>query len=402
MSGPKTLGYTVVETEVERRAREQRRLEEIRRQLSVQRQQLVERAAVAQAAYGISIDVPEVAVRGSGSTVEQDRYSRELAATREKLSAVEHALGERVQATRREAVLARLAGTGASETEVVLSASSALAAQRARAESEADAAQRVKLVETVARVTGRLDPGAPKETVDRIERAAAAVLSEEGFSVAQRGVDALRLEVQQANDVAERADQRRHELEQLRGRLVELPGPRTDEMLRALDALERTDAGITTALTAAVEQACSAEKLESERRRVTEALKSSLADLGYDVGNEFERLLGDDGVADARQPRWRGYALRVRSGAESSDVRFNIVREEAAGPLQRVRDKEIEESWCSDFERLVALLEGHGIEPEILRRTPAGTLPVPAAQPAAEAAAEGQITDEPQEQSARP
>lgn len=399
MSGPKTVGYTVVETEADRRAREWRRLQETRRQLSVQRQRLVERVAVAQEAYGVAIDVPEVAVEAGRGTEELERLSQELEAAREQLSAGERALDEGVRATRTQALVSRLAGAEAKGAQGAVSASSILAAQRAgRTEGRGEGLERASLAEAVARVTGRLDARTPRETVERIDRAAVAVLGEEDPSVAKRGVDALRLGVQQANEAVQRLDQRRHELDELRRQLVDFPGPRTGEMLRALDALERTGGEITTELKAAVEKARSADKGETERRQVAKALKSSLGDLGYEVGEDFETLLGDQGVADAHQSAWRGYAVRVRSGADSSDVRFNVVREEAAGPWQSARDKEVEESWCSDFERLLSLLERRGVEPEVVRRIPAGTLPVPAARPAGEVAEGGQTRDEPREE----
>jgi len=251
-------------------------------------------------------------------------------------------------------------------------------------------------------VTGRLDSRSPEETVERIDRTAAAILGERNLSVARRGVDALRLEVQQANEVMRQAKQRQVELHALRSRLIEFPGPRADEMLRVLDALETHGGEVTPAFRAAVEQARSAEQREAERRHVARALRSSLRDLGYELGEDFETLLGERGVADARQ-RWRGYALRVRSGGNDRDVRFNVVREDEAAPWQRARDKEIETSWCSDFEQLLGLLERHGVKPEIIRRTPAGTLPIPAARPVADAVSEGEVTDEPrEEQSANP
>lgn len=376
MSGPKSVSYRVVETPAQLEARERRRLGETERQLERRRGQLVSAAAEAKAAYGDAIDLPTVAPAVDEPRIEDYRHGLER--LDEELTTAERVLGAQVVAVRTDALIARLGGAGDARAS---SAAAALQRQReARGSSTREhshpSRDDERIAEAVRRVVGRLDGNADPREVQRIERAAAALAGQSPSSLADRALTALRADVDQANQAVAREATRRQEFDGLRRSLAEAPGLSVDTVLRELDALERSGAAVTPSLEAKVADLRSAAIQAAERDHVSATLKSALTDLGYEVGQDFEARLAEGGFADVGQPRWRGYALRVRSSPAKSDLGFHVVRGKGGGQAQAIRDREVEQDWCSDVPQVIASLKEHGIDSAVTRQLAPGARPV--------------------------
>jgi len=376
VSGPKSVSYRVVETPAQREARERRRLDETHRQLERRQERLLSAATEARAAYGDAIDLPIVAPALAQPRIED--YRRGLERLDEELTTAGHALGAQVIAARKDALIARLGGDSDDR------ASSASAALRRQRESRGFGTQehgdspgdKHRIAEAVGRVVGRLHGQADPREVERIERAAAAIAEQSRTSLADRALTALRADVGQANQAVARERSRRREFDDLRRSLAEAPGPPADGVLGQLDSLESSGIEVTPSLKARVDDAREAAIRAAEREHVSATLKSALTELGYEVGQDFEARLAERGFADVGQPRWRGYALRVRENPAESDLGFHVVRGRGGGQAQAVRDREVEQDWCSDMPQVIASLKEHGIDSAITRQLAPGARPV--------------------------
>ncbi|MCP9488008.1 MAG: hypothetical protein MSC30_19390 [Gaiellaceae bacterium MAG52_C11] len=379
MSGPKSLSYSVVETEAQLRQRERRRLDEQRRQLSAERDRLLVRAHAAREAGEGVISEPSVTDPMTLSDSDNSLYAQALEEVRRQLAKATHALDSEVLEGRKSALLSRLTSPLAERDIASQSAAEALAAQRAtRAEATTPSSRegREDRAETIARVVGRLDVDAPTEARERIDSAAALTLHEASDAVAERALDSLRLDVQQVNERSRMRRKTAVQVNALRQELADVASPGASMMRRRLDQYEQLGEPLPDSLPGEVQSLRVAAQRDDDRATASRALRSSLTELGYEVGEDFDRLLLERGFADAHQAGWRGYAVRIRSDPSSSSLGFNVVRGAGDSGRQRARDREVEQSWCADFRQLLDRLDARGVPARLTRQTPAGDVPV--------------------------
>jgi hypothetical protein len=376
VSSAATGSYTVRETAEQQRERELRRLREVAARLSAQRAELVGRIQVARSVYGVEVDMP-----GNVPTVsavrEPTAYGALLDEVRAALDSSERAVDARVGEARIQALRSSVIGGLRERTESAISGEATLADQRAARQHmpnvEAQGEDLGAATEDALRVAGRLNARAPHAVAEAIQGLIEAIAHESNPSVARRTVDAIRHDVQTANEEAELAAARRAELDELAVRVGGSPGPRTDELARAVKALERSAAPITAAFRAEVESAVAAAEAEAKRTYVLDALQGSLRELGYEVGPEFETRLAERGFADAGRPASPGYAVRVRHVRGAEGLRFTVVR--GPGRTQEDRDRAVEQAWCSDLRTVIDRLGTRGVEMDLTEEISPGTMP---------------------------
>ena len=97
-----------------------------------------------------------------------------------------------------------------------------------------------------------------------------------------------------------------------------------------------------------------------EREYVRASVADTLADLGYDVDQDFATLVGNPDRMRLTRPDWNGHAVQVVVAGE--EVRAAVVRlEDRTGEDGRREDVEREEQWCGDLVALRAALDESGV-----------------------------------------
>jgi hypothetical protein len=191
----------------------------------------------------------------------------------------------------------------------------------------------------------------------------------------------LRTRVQGANDAARRLRAHAEEAEVLLASLSGLEGPRVEEVSRLLDQVTRHEAPLTEELKRRTLEVRAHARRDEDRRYAADVIRRAFVDLGYEVGEEFETLFADRGAVYCERPEWRGYSVCVRASQDRGQLDFSVVRfaggAERPAPENRVRDREIEEAWCADYDRLAHAMRQGGIRLDTVRRVPPGATAVP-------------------------
>lgn len=249
----------------------------------------------------------------------------------------------------------------------------ALAAETLAAEASASA----RVDEDVTRVLGRLSP-----TVSGPDRAAVLAAASR-VTVSRPDVDhhilldQLRLTVQRANEHAAAvrqdavaaatmlaaipADTGDLERTRLRAELAEVVAAARpyDERLRARSA--DTAARV---------------RAELERQYVLAAVLDSLDSLGYEVDGDYAASGTSQERVRLVRPDWPEHAVQLV--LDQDQVRDAVVRRSAAnGANARHEDREHEQQWCADKEKLQSTLDRHGLRMNRTELAAPGELELP-------------------------
>lgn len=242
---------------------------------------------------------------------------------------------------------------------------------------EARGAREDRIRGAVASLLGEVLPSVQ----DDIRVLATQVRAERDANRADLLLMELRMRVQAANDAARKVVAGIDEAERLLAELRGLEGAEVSDVCDVLDRVTRREVPLTDSLRQRAAEVRTRVRREADRQYAGDVLQRAFLDLGYEVGGEFATLFADRGVVYCEKPGWRGYSVCVRVSPERGQLDFNVVRfaqaEEPAARKDPVRDLAIEESWCGDFDRVVATLERDGIKCANMRRSPPGSVPVP-------------------------
>lgn len=195
----------------------------------------------------------------------------------------------------------------------------------------------------------------------------------------------LRRRIQRANEVARKArteaDQAAGLLAQLRG----LQGPDVDKVVRELVAVERLQRPFRAELRQRVEALERACRERANREYAAEVVCEELSKLGYEVEEGFATLFVAGGTAQLQKAELKEYAVRMQVTPETGNLDVRLVRQGAADEPssqgRRLRDREMEEAWCSDFARLLAGMGKRHISSRVVQRVRPGVEPVPIVAP---------------------
>lgn len=108
------------------------------------------------------------------------------------------------------------------------------------------------------------------------------------------------------------------------------------------------------------------------------AILRGLAACGYEVRQGMETAWVEDGHVVLQKPGEAGYGVEFTAPASGTSIQTRVVALAASGRDPR-RDKEMEDNWCGDFQKLRKLLESEGFSAEIRHATPAGSTAMKAA-----------------------
>ncbi|MGH9128247.1 MAG: hypothetical protein ACRDY2_04590 [Acidimicrobiales bacterium] len=371
MSGPKCCHYEVVSAEeLERRALEQAKAAWCAYLSKRGTFMAVVEAARSHYGEGISAigDITADVLHTS------EEYRRALHQEVVRLEMAETRFRTEVADARARAMVAAVGGLGVSERVQVRSAGDALAKYRGGGQRQAASAAERR--EAVGRALRRLDGDADSARVAAIQRLAEQVLANGNDGRATTELVVLQDDIQVANREAMERRQADREIAALDVELAGVGGVEVSRLRARLADDLRDHARPGEELRAAVAEAVRAGKVNADRRFATAVAVACLGELGYDVEPGFETRVADGGVLHATNTHAAGYGVQIRA-LPGGSLGFHVVRSQSVA-ADAVREKEVEEEWCSDFAGLCRAAKGRGVDFALTRVEPPGSLPIPA------------------------
>ncbi len=131
-------------------------------------------------------------------------------------------------------------------------------------------------------------------------------------------------------------------------------------------------------LAAAAQEWCAAEAAREEAALRREAVLKALTALGYEVREGMAAAWAENGRVVVRKPSEPNYGVELASPSAGAAVQARVVAFDnpERSSLSAQRDREVELSWCAEFQRARELLDLDGFKPTLVHATPAGELPV--------------------------
>lgn len=230
----------------------------------------------------------------------------------------------------------------------------------------ADEALRRRAVPTaslvaVGRILARLAPDVSDDDRSDVLAAAAQVAVPRPDVDADTLLDELRLRVQRAGErAAVRAADAVMAARMLQAIPAGVDGPDLPGLRVELTAVVAGQRALDQGLRLRVEEATERVRVALERDYVRASVADTLAELGYEVDQEFATVVGSPDRMRLVRPDWNGHAVQVV--VDSDEVRAAVVRlEDRPGTDARREDVEREEQWCEDLVVLRAALDGSGV-----------------------------------------
>jgi hypothetical protein len=129
-------------------------------------------------------------------------------------------------------------------------------------------------------------------------------------------------------------------------------------------------------IAAAAESWCAGEAKREDARLRREAILKALGALGYEVREGMSTAWAHTGRIVVSKPSERNYGVELVSPGDAALIQTRVVAFEhpSRRPGGGLRDKEVEESWCSDFERVRGFMSGAGFEAVLRQAMPAGAV----------------------------
>jgi hypothetical protein len=247
---------------------------------------------------------------------------------------------------------------------------------RADDRTERIAARRRADTERAADLISRL----PAETPEETRAACAAATTEIAGDASPVRTRLLLVDLEKRVRDEIRADE---QVARARGTLLAIAAPLEtvtgEEADRLRERIERLVAervlevpdGLSAEAAAVVERADRARR----RRSVANALRTELADLGYQVAEGFETRLAADGVAFAGMTDKDGYGVKVLLDRDNPVVRTQVVRAKSTHAAA-TEDVGAERKFCDDYEVILRRMRKQGVEVADVARQAPGKRPV--------------------------
>jgi hypothetical protein len=143
-------------------------------------------------------------------------------------------------------------------------------------------------------------------------------------------------------------------------------------------ALDNPSSTAIRELATAARKWCSeaAAREDSVLRR--EVVLKALAALGYEVREGMATAWAESGRVVVRKPSESSYGVELSFAAAGTAVQTRVVS--FAGPERSSesaqRDREVEVSWCGDFQQMRKLIEAEGVQPTLVHAKAPGEMPV--------------------------
>jgi hypothetical protein len=172
----------------------------------------------------------------------------------------------------------------------------------------------------------------------------------------------------------------RKELALLLAELEELHSPAVADWKQRLTAALGPSAAPLEATLALAQEARSwvdqtfAEETRQEQRA---AVLRALSAAGYEVREGMTTAWVEQGRIVLRKPGDPAYGVELSAPSQGNAVQSRVVAFNASG-RDPLRDREVEETWCNEFEKARDVLSEEGFQANLVHAHPAGAIPLKA------------------------
>lgn len=164
------------------------------------------------------------------------------------------------------------------------------------------------------------------------------------------------------------------EIKALREEFRELEGAASAAWLAKLSR-NSDDINALRNLAAEARAALAAENAQNDLIAQRAAVLRALAACGYEVGQNMQSAWVEDGQIVVHKPGESRYGVEFTAPNTGTAVQTRVVALGVSGRDPQ-RDKEIEEAWCSDFQKLRDLLSSGGFSTDLRHATAPGASPL--------------------------
>jgi hypothetical protein len=247
--------------------------------------------------------------------------------------------------------------------------------------ADAQGTSREKREELTGRIVRRLQGAANAEELRSIEMMVKEIVSTTSAGRAEALETELRLRIQRVNERLQRRQQDAVEAGKLLAGLRGFQGSEVELMREELQAV----AGDHRTLSRDIAERANEVRARALKRINDEyagkVIREELQRLGYSVGEEFSTLFVSGGQAVVSRPEEPEYSVQMQIDASKGLLDLAVVRSSESnelGPAERqLRDKNAEERWCADHDRLRSAMRARGLGGRVIKHLPPGAQPVP-------------------------
>lgn len=175
----------------------------------------------------------------------------------------------------------------------------------------------------------------------------------------------------------------RGELEMLIAELDEVQSPEARVWLEKLTVALSLPVTAEALSTLHQEASCWMEEALAQESRLEQrmAVLKALASVGYEVREGMATAWVEHDRIVVRKPHDSTYGVELSVPAQGTAFQTRVVSLSNA-PRDAQRDREIEETWCTDFQQAREVLRGAGFETKLKQGQPAGATPIKCVAPA--------------------
>lgn len=114
---------------------------------------------------------------------------------------------------------------------------------------------------------------------------------------------------------------------------------------------------------------------EETREEQRAAVLIALAATGYEVREGMAAAWVEEGRIVLRKPSESTYGVELSAPAQGSIIQTRVVAL-SDSPRDPLRDREVEQTWCGEYEQARAILDDAGFKASLVKAQPAGSIPL--------------------------
>lgn len=190
----------------------------------------------------------------------------------------------------------------------------------------------------------------------------------------------LRLAVQTLNSQQRKRARDQTFANELVNKLTGLEGTAVESLKQELRDVQLGKKKLRSGIQVELSKVVAASIVADDRRYAAKVILEELGQLGYTTEAGMETVLVNGGELEVTRPELKEYSVRfhVDQDRELFDVRLKRSGDvgEVAGSERRMRDRSMEERWCSDFASALSSASERGVVARITKQENPGAVPV--------------------------
>ena len=225
-----------------------------------------------------------------------------------------------------------------------------------------------------------LDPGTSDNEREVIEQWCKEILQEVHASKFNSTLLEIKLRIQRFNRKRKERELVSSKVERLLESLTGLEGKEVSRLRQELVLALGEGIKLRSGIEVEVVSAAAAAVAEEDRRYVSKVLIEELEKLGYSTDGGMQTVLAEGGELQINNADLKEYAVCL--AVNQNNRRFDVLltrssdATESISSERRLRDRSMEEKWCSDLATVLASAGERGVATRIVCREKPGVVPI--------------------------